>query len=104
MNKYEGRRFVAFYPFMHNYTMVESGQVFNAEELGFTNADLEFLLSTDKIYMEPINTPINIPVQKVNETVEETKNEEVKEVEVKEVEVKKVEEPAQKKSTSRTKK
>ena len=99
MNKYEGRRFVAFYPFMHNYTMVESGQVFNAEELGFTNADLEFLLSTDKIYMEPINTPINIPVQKVNETVEETKNEEVKEVEVKEVE-----EPAQKKSTSRTKK
>ena len=99
MNKYEGRRFVAFYPFMHNYTMVESGQVFNAEELGFTNADLEFLLSTDKIYMEPINTPINIPVQKVNETVEETKNEEVKEVDVKEVE-----EPAQKKSTSRTKK
>ena len=99
MNKYEGRRFVAFYPFMHNYTMVESGQVFNAEELGFTNADLEFLLSTDKIYMEPINTPINIPVQKVNETVEETKNEEVKEVEVKEVE-----EPVQKKSTSRTKK
>ena len=99
MNKYEGRRFVAFYPFMHNYTMVESGQIFNAEELGFTNADLEFLLSTDKIYMEPINTPINIPVQKVNETVEETKNEEVKEVEVKEVE-----EPVQKKSTSRTKK
>ena len=103
MNKYEGRRFVAFYPFMHNYTMVESGQVFNAEELGFTNADLEFLLSTDKIYMEPINTPSNTPsntpVQTVNEIVEETKNEEVKEVEVKEVE-----EPVQKKSTSRTKK
>ena len=94
MNKYEGRRFVAFYPFMHNYTMVESGQVFNAEELGFTSADLEFLLSTDKIYMEPINTPSNTSVQTVNEIVEETKNEEVKEVE----------EPVQKKSTSRTKK